>query len=99
MIVVIARIKAKTGRGDSLEPHLKRMVEWVTENEVGTLTYTCNRSTNDADAFVFFERYTDQSALDAHVSSPEFAAFGKELVGLLDGPPDIQVYTEIAAKL
>jgi quinol monooxygenase YgiN len=99
MIVVIARIRAKSGQGDELEVHLRRIVEWVTENEAGTLTYVCSRSTKDADTFTFFERYADQSAFDAHVASREFAAFGKQIGGLLAAAPEIETYTEVAAKL
>jgi len=99
MVVVVARIKAKEGQGEVLAGHLREMVEWVTENEAGTLTYSCNRSTQDRDEFVFFERYSDQGAFENHVSSERFAEFGKQIGAYLAGPPEIDTFEEIAAKL
>ena len=99
MVVVLARIAAKEGQGDALAEHLCQMVEWVTENESQTVTYICNRSSKNADEFVFFERYTDQAAFDLHISSEQFAEFGKKIGGYLAGPPDIEMLEEVAAKL
>lgn len=75
------------------------MVEWVTENEAGTLMYACNRSTQNPDEFVFYERYADQKAFEVHVGSEQFAQFGRKIGGYLAGPPDIETLEEIAAKL
>lgn len=99
MVVVVAKVRAKKGRGDALVDHLLRMVEWVTENEAETLTYTCNRSTKNADEFVFYERYSDQGAFESHISSDNFAAFGEQIGGYLAGPPEIETFEEVAAKL
>jgi quinol monooxygenase YgiN len=99
MVVVVARITAKTGQGDALAEELVKMVDWVTENEPRTLTYICNRSTKNADEFVFFERYPDQAAVDAHAGSEQFTVFVQTIGGLLGAAPDIQTFEEIAAKL
>jgi quinol monooxygenase YgiN len=99
MVVVVAKITAKQGQGDALAEHLVSMVRWVVENEAETLTYTCNRSTKNPDEFVFYERYADQGAFEAHISSENFAAFGKQISGCLAGAPEIETFEEVAAKL
>jgi quinol monooxygenase YgiN len=99
MFVVIARIKAKQDHGDELEAIFREMVEWVTENEADTVTYTCNRSTTDRDQFTFFERYTNRKAFEAHTGSEKFAELGGRIQGSLDGPIEIETYDEIAGKL
>ena len=99
MVVVVAKLKAKPDQGDVLQKALVDMVEWVTENESDTLTYICNRSVKDPDQFIFFERYPNQAAFDAHSSSDRFAEFFAELQGLLGAPVEIEVLEEVAAKL
>ena len=99
MFVVVAKIKAKQGEGDTLEEHFRDMVEWVTENEVDTLTYTCNRATDDRDRFAFFERYTSQKAIEAHSCSDRFVELVGKIQGLLDGPIELDTYEEVAGKL
>ena len=99
MLVVIAKLKAKPGAGDDLAAKFSEMVAWVTENEAETLTYICNRSTNDPDEFVFFERYPDPAALGAHSSSDRFKAFVGEIQPLLDGGMQVEMLEEVAAKL
>jgi quinol monooxygenase YgiN len=99
MVVVVAKITAKKGQGDALAEHLTNMVRWVVENEPGTLTYTCNRSTRNSDEFVFYERYSDQASFEEHISSENFAAFGKQISGYLSGTPEIETFEEVAAKL
>jgi len=99
MFVVIARIKAREGEGDELEDVFKELVEWVTENEADTLTYTCSRSTSDRDQFTFFERYTSQKAFESHAGSEKFAELVGQIQGRLAGPIEIETYDEIAGKL
>jgi len=99
MVVVIAKLKARAGKGDELAAKFVEMVEWVTENEADTLTYICNRSTRDPETFVFFERYPDQVALGAHSSSERFQQFVGETQGLLAGGMEVELFEEIAAKL
>jgi len=99
MVVVVAKIKAKKGQGDALAQKLSDMVEWVTENEGDTLTYICNRSTKNRDEFVFFERYPNQKALEGHSTSDRFHQLVGEIQGLLDGPIQIDLLEEVAAKL
>jgi quinol monooxygenase YgiN len=99
MLVVAARIKAKLGEADKLAAMFREMVEWVADNEPDTLTYTCNRSTDEPLRFLFFERYTSREAFQRHTSSGKFLSLASSLQGLVDGPIEIDTYQEIAAKL
>lgn len=99
VFVVVAKICAKEGQGDDLAGSFSAMVEWVTENEADTLTYICNRSTERPDEFVFFERYTNEKAFEAHTSSERFRDLAREIQGLLDGPIAMDTYDEVAGKL
>ena len=97
-MVVIAKIRAKEEHAEELASSFRDMVAWVVENEPGTLTYCCNRSTRDPNEFVFFERYADQEAFQAHTSSPRFAELAQDLRGKLDGGMEMETLEEVAAK-
>ena len=99
MLVVAAKIKARPGEADKLADMFREMVEWVTENEAETLTYSCSRSTDEPNRFLFFERYTSKKAFQEHTSSEKFLGFAADLQGLVEGPIEIETYQEIATKL
>ena len=99
MVVVVAKIKAADGHADELAAKLTDMVDWGSKNEDGTLTCTCNLATWDPDSFLFFERYTDQAAFDAHSGSERFGQLVADLQGKLDGAVEIDTYEELAAKI
>jgi len=98
MYVVIARVKAKPGRGRDLERHLVEMAEWVASNEPETLTYLCSRSRTNSDEFVFFERYSSAKAFEAHAQSDRFRTLARRIADLLEGPAAIEAFDEIAGK-
>ncbi|RMD83295.1 MAG: antibiotic biosynthesis monooxygenase [Candidatus Dadabacteria bacterium] len=99
MFVVVAKIKAKAGKGDELAQVFTRMVDWVTENEADTLTYICSRSSKDPDEFLFFERYVNEKAFQEHTSSPQFLELASAMQGMVEGPVEMSTYHEIAGKL
>ena len=98
MFVVAAKIKAKEGAADTLSSMFRDMVEWVTRNEPETVSFSCNRSTDDPAQFLFFERYTSKGAFRAHAASERFLEFAAAIQGLVDGAIHIETYEEIAAK-
>jgi len=99
MVVVVARIKAKQECADEVAGHFREMVGWVAANEPATLTYACNRSQSDAGEFVFFERYADMDAFQAHSASARFRELMGQLKGKLAAAPVIEMLDEVAAKL
>ncbi|MFT4571997.1 MAG: quinol monooxygenase YgiN [Hyphomicrobiaceae bacterium] len=99
MYTVIARIRAIPGSADELASELTAMVNWVAENEPETLSYICHRSVADPDAFVFFERYTNEAAFAAHGASERFAQLIQALDGKVAAAPELEVLDEVAGKL
>lgn len=98
MFVVTAKIKAAPDAADTLTDMFREMVAWVAQHEPDTITYTCNRATDDPDVFLFFERYVSEDAFRAHSSSEKFVELAAGIQGLVDGAIQIGTYEEIAAK-
>jgi quinol monooxygenase YgiN len=94
-MVVVAKLKAKSGEEAKMEEALRGMVEKVAQ-EPGTLTYTLHRSQNDPSLFLFYEKYTDGEALKAHSSTDYFKELFGALPSMLDGAPEIEMYDELA---
>jgi quinol monooxygenase YgiN len=99
MVVVLARIKARPEHADEVAGAFRDMVAWVTANEPATVTYACNRSQAEPGEFVFFERYTDMDAFQAHSASARFAELLGTLKGKLAAAPEVAMLDEVAAKL
>ena len=72
MIVLVARYYVKPGRGDEVAAALREMAPLVAEHEPGCLLYHANRSRDNADLFILYERYRDAAALEAHRATPHF---------------------------
>ena len=95
-MIVIAKLKAKSGEESKMADALRAMVSKV-EKEEGTLVYTLHQAQNDPTQFLFYEKYADGEALKAHSSTPYFKELFGTLKPLLDGAPEIAMYTEIAS--
>jgi len=98
MVVVLAKIKAQPEHAEDVAAHFRDMVEWVTDNEPGTITYACNRSLSESGEFVFFERYVDMEAFHAHSASARFKELFGYLKGKLAAAPEVAMLDEVAAK-
>lgn len=95
-MIVVAKLKAKSGEESKMEEALRGMVSKV-EAEEGTLMYSLHRSQKDPTQFLFYEKYTDGEALKAHSETPYFKELFGALQPLIDGPPEIELYDELAA--
>lgn len=95
-MIVIAKLKAKSGEESKMADALRAMVSKV-EKEEGTLVYTLHQAQNDPTQFLFYEKYADGEALKAHSSTPYFKELFGTLKPLLDGAPEIEMYTELAS--
>jgi len=95
-MIVIAKLKAKSGEESKMSDALRAMVSKV-EKEEGTLVYTLHQAQNDPTQFLLYEKYADGEALKAHSSTPYFKELFGTLKPLLDGAPEIEMYTEIAS--
>jgi len=95
-MIVVAKLKARSGEASKMADALRAMVSKV-EKEEGTLVYTLHQAQNDPTQFLFYEKYADGEALKAHSSTPYFKELFGTLKPLLDGAPEIEMYTEIAS--
>lgn len=98
MVVVAAKLKAQPGKEKDVEKELCKLVEYVRNEEPGTLTYLCHRGMSDPTQFFFYERYMDSEALARHSSSARFQQVFQIVGPLLEGPPSIEMYEEVAGK-
>jgi quinol monooxygenase YgiN len=96
IMIVVAKLKAKKGSEEQMENVLREAVENV-ESEEGTLTYTLHRSQSDPCTFLIYEKYKDADALTVHSSTPHFKAMFGALKDLVEGPAEIETYTELVA--
>lgn len=85
MIVLVARYQAQAGQGETVAALLREMAPLVAAHEPGCAMYQACRSTEDRDAFLLYEQYVDEAALQAHRETPHFKEIieGK-IVPLLD---------------
>ena len=71
-MIVVAKLKAKSGEEEKMEKALVDIIPKV-EQEEGTLMYTLHKSQKDPTVFLFYEKYTDKEALKFHSATPYFA--------------------------
>jgi len=71
MYVVVARFVANEGSGDEVAALLTEMVPF-SKSEPGCRAYIINRSVDDPNTFLLYERYADAAAFDAHRENPDF---------------------------
>lgn len=79
MVTVIARYVALPGKGDAVAAVLARHVA-ATRAESGCLQFVAERSAEDGDRFVLYERYRDDVAFDAHRDSPHFRGYVEQTI-------------------
>jgi quinol monooxygenase YgiN len=82
---VVANLTVKQGKEDEFLALWDDLLAHVAANEPGTQHYVLHRSTSEPNVFYVTEVYDDQAALDAHMGSPVFAAFGASLGDVVEG--------------
>jgi quinol monooxygenase YgiN len=97
-VIVVAKIRVKAGREAEAEAAFRKQIDFVTREEAGTLVYTLHRARKDPTTFLFYEKYVNAAAFDRHGKSSAMQDLFKTLTPLLDGPPAIDLYDEIAGK-
>jgi quinol monooxygenase YgiN len=75
-IVLDVHMEAAPGRGEDVAKALGALLA-PTRQEPGCLEYQLHRDPENPLKFLFFERFKNQAALDAHLASPHFQAFLK----------------------
>lgn len=97
-MVVVARIKVKSGTEAEAEAAFRKQIDYVTREEPGTEVYVLHRARQDPSQFLFYERYVDAAALDRHGKSAAMQELFKRLQPLLEQAPVIEMFEEIAGK-
>ncbi|QFI54934.1 putative quinol monooxygenase [Aeromonas simiae] len=73
-VIVIARLVAQPGQGESLHRALQPLME-ATRAEPGCLAYDLHQERDNPDAWMLFERWESDAALAAHNQAPHLAHF------------------------
>ncbi len=91
MLIVTGTLAA---RADTLEQLRDLSLEHVTRSlaEPGCLEHGVAVDSNDGLRLVFFERWADRAALDAHFRVPASRAFGAKVATLVAHSPTLNVY-------
>ena len=89
---VVARMKARAGKGSELRDLLQGLVE-PTRKEPGCITYELLENNDDPGEFTFVEEWTDGKALDAHFATEHIKHALERLPELLAGDLDLRKYT------
>jgi quinol monooxygenase YgiN len=97
VLTVVARIRARKGKGDALAALLAEQVAAVRRAEPGCTTYRLHRSAKDPDLFLFYETYADDAAFEIHRKAPHLAAYRerREKDGLIDGAAEVDIFRSI----
>lgn len=72
MIVLVATYHVKPGMAAQVIAALQEMAPLVAQHEPGCLMYQVCRSQEEPDAFLLYEQYADEAALQAHRDAPHF---------------------------
>lgn len=72
MVVLVAKYYVKDGQIDGVIEALKEMAPLVAEHEPECSQYSANRSTENPNVILLYERYTNMAAVDAHRETPHF---------------------------
>jgi quinol monooxygenase YgiN len=95
-VTVIASLKVKAGTEDAARVALLAAVAG-TRAEHGCLAYDLHQSTSDPTEFLFYERWADRPALEAHSASTSAhrQELRQQLGGLVAGPPSVTVWKKV----
>ena len=78
-VTVVAKVRAAAGMGDALAALLIEQAAAVRRAEPACRVYKVHRSPSDPDAFLFYEVYADEAALELHRHSAHLAESGQQL--------------------
>jgi quinol monooxygenase YgiN len=84
LLSVVATMRAKAGKEQELRELLESLIE-PTRAEDGNHTYALHQGAQDPAVFVFYENWTTQGHLDAHLGTPHLQAALPRIPELLDG--------------
>jgi quinol monooxygenase YgiN len=89
--MIAAKVYIKAGH----EEEFIKEAQWIIENtrkEEGNLEYTLYQDPVNKSNFLFFERYKNQAAIDAHFAATYFKEFGTKIAGITSQASEIKIY-------
>ena len=92
MITLIAKLNVKAGREEEFINTMKGVAPKVRE-EPGNRAYVMHRAQDNPRLIMFYEKYTDKAAFDAH--RRHLGELGVNLADLLEGRPVLEFYEEV----
>ncbi|HCR3981152.1 TPA: antibiotic biosynthesis monooxygenase [Kluyvera ascorbata] len=96
MISIIAVLKARPGKTESLRDALKALL-LPTRQEPGNLDYTLFQLRDEPETFYMRESWRDEAALEEHIALPHFQAFIGQMESLLAESLRLDYLTPIEA--
>ena len=96
MISIIAVLKARPGKTESLRDALKALL-LPTRQEPGNLDYALFQLRDEPETFYVRESWRDEEALEEHIALPHFHAFIGQMESLLAEPLRMDYLTPIEA--
>jgi len=77
VIALVVSLQVKPGRRDGFLAAITKNAQATFTDEPGCHYFDVNVDTADDHHFVFYELYTDQTAVDAHRATPHYAEWRK----------------------
>ncbi len=81
---VVVTIKLKPGTADGFRALILANAAASRQNEPGCHRFDVLVPEDDADAFVFYEEYSDAAAFEAHRESPHFKTYWQATEAMID---------------
>jgi quinol monooxygenase YgiN len=75
VLTLVVSLQVKPGHRDAFLAAITENAERSFTDEPGCLYFDVTVDTTDDHHFVFYERYADQAALEAHRAAPHFAVW------------------------
>ena len=91
MIIVTATITVKKGNRDELISKSQNVIT-STRQEQGNISYELLASTEDENVLMMFEKWESKEALDAHMQTEHFKAFGAAIEDIVAKELEIAIY-------
>ena len=90
MIIVNASLKAKEDKIDDIVSEAEKLILASREHE-GNISYNLFKDVLD-DSLTFVEKWESKEALEKHMKTDEFIAFGNDIKEFLTEELDVTVY-------
>ena len=90
---VIATLTVRDDKVEEARKLFAQLAREVRESEPGTLAYIAHQRADQPATFVFYEKYADQAAFEAH--GENLKKKGAAFAGVLAGAPEVVMMEEL----